>query len=195
MAQPEAISKIKDNPHVILTVIRNNPMKKASKKQRRRVEDHVYEDILDSEEQNSQLLLQPERFRERLGGYTDDELIPIHRHRKMSEPRTSSRNLSPTYHSDSSRSNPRLLSEKMSKDSGLSSGSSSASHHHFNRQVKSNGDLNLLDQRSSSKHSYRSEREAMKKNIHDKDLTEEFGLPMLQPYSNNNDLDVEVCPC
>ncbi len=163
-------------------------MKKAQKKHQKHVEDHVYEDIINAEEHDPHLLLQPERFRERLGGYTGDDVMvmPTHQNRKMSEPWTRSRNLSPTYHGDSSKANPRLLSEKMSKDSGLSSGSSSASH---NRLLRSNGDLNVHE--SGSKHSYRTEREAMKKNMLDKDVLEEFDLYVPQTHLKN-DLEIEV---
>lgn len=180
LAQPEAISKIKDNPQVTLTIIRSNPMKQSSPKShrhhhRRSVENHVYEDIPNTDEQ---LILQQEKFRERLGGSVEDEL------KKSFDPQA--RHLSPpvSHHYPVDKAGNRLLMEKMSKDSGLSSGSSSVpgpSVHHFNKQtVMKNG----LEEESAeglhhhgSKHSYRSEREAMKKNMHERDIMESDQSP------------------
>ena len=170
-------------------------MKQAIKKNRRSVEDHVYEDITNSEEQNPHLLLQPERSRERLNGYTEDELLA---NRKVSDSKMSSRqHLSPTYNADLPRgSSSRLLSEKMSKDSGLSSGSSSspAPHHYLGRQM---GDQRILDHRHhhhhpASKHSYQSEREAMKKSMQEReDLLEPIDSPPHQSFPYD-DYEVEV---
>ncbi len=200
LAQSEAITKIKDNPYVILTVIRTNPMKKALKTSRRSIQDHVYEDIVNSEDPTDpQVLLQAEKFRERLNGYNcEEEPSNSHNlHRRTSDSRLfNPRHLSPPVQLDqpirSSVSTSRLLTDKMSKDSGLSSGgSSSASHHHFNRQMISSAEHIGMEQHGAGRHSYRSEREAMKKNMPERDIVEPVES---QPRPQNcyEDYEIEV---
>lgn len=203
LAQPDAISKIKDNPQVTLTIIRNNPKKQSSPKSshraqhRRSIENHVYEDIPSTEEQ--QLILQQEKFRERLGGSVEDEL------KKNFDPRA--RHLSPPvsyqHHPAMDKAGNRLLMEKMSKDSGLSSGSSSTpgpSAHQFNRHMMNNGVEEAADigngvhhHGSHSKHSYKVEREAMKKNMHERDILEMDQSPSHHPSAAlRQDYEIEV---
>lgn len=127
LAQQEAVSRIKDNPEVILTVLRAK---------RNSLEHHVYEDILYSDIPSNQE--QKHNFRERISSTGRDML-----RRKKSEPLPERIHLMPssthvvyksptqtTVCSDPTRSHlssSKLLAEKVSADSGLSSSTSSFS--------------------------------------------------------------------
>ena len=49
LTQQEAITRIKDNPNVILTVIRSSPIHRNILNKRSSIDDHIYEDILYSD--------------------------------------------------------------------------------------------------------------------------------------------------
>ena len=172
-------------------------MKKALKTSRRSIHDHVYEDIVNSEDPTDpQVLLQAEKFRERLNGFNCEE-EPSNSHH-LQRRTSDSRLLNPRHHSPpvdhpirSSISTSRLLTDKMSKDSGLSSGgSSSASHHHFNRQMMSSVE-HIGMEHHGGKHSYRSEREAMKKSMLERDIVEPVESQP-RPQHCYDDYEIEV---
>ena len=214
LTQPEAISRIKDNPRVILTVIRSSSATKAFEKSRPSLNDHVYEDILNSEDSSpidkeNTVLLQQESFRDRLGGCSREEMMR-RKQRKQSDSQPmrintspgGSRHVSSSFLGDSGRGNVKPLTEKVSKDSGLSVGSSvsPSSHQHSGRHSRPGGDqvirrpephLNMV-----SKHSYRSEREAMKRGSRDEDSCGSTDLPTMDPTKGqiyiDGDYEIEV---
>lgn len=147
LTQQEAVSRIKDNPRVILTVLRAHS-KRAT------VNDHIYEDILYSDIPNQENTAHHNTAsggdmasRERTDS-TAGRRDQSHLHRKKSDPFPTRimisteglRHKSPTFttvNSDPPRGfvkSPKLLTEKISADSGLSSSTSSFSPSHNSRE-------------------------------------------------------------
>ena len=143
LQQQEAVSRIKDNPTVILTVIRGRAKKPVE------TGEHIYEDILYSD----------------IPATTESADTPYRDRSESSTEMFSSskkKSVERLIQTDADRMlrSPNVLTQKISADSGLSSSSSSThpnSHKHH-----------LLRTQDHTHHSYHNERELMKKYLHDR---------------------------
>ena len=185
IAPQEAVARIKDKPIVTLTILRGV----SSSKQKSSTQDHIYDEIMYADQQLSQNLSQqedfsqfmtaglsqesfPSRHRQRLGQLSERDLLRHeikkrgHDHAPNGVKETRHINY-PTVSSNGTQVT--LPGEKGSKDSGLSSGSSTSPEHHKDRARMVEGQAVVypedapFDRIAKIRHSYRTEREMLKK--------------------------------
>ena len=187
IAPQEAVARIKDKPMVTLTILRG--VVSSSSKQKSGTQDHIYDEIMYADQQLSQNLSQQEDFsqfmttgllqepfpskhRQRLGQLTERDLL---RHEIKKRGHDHSPNgLKETRHINyptvsSNGTQVTLPGEKGSKDSGLSSGSSTSPEHSKERGRMVEGQAVVypedapFDRIAKIRHSYRTEREMLQK--------------------------------
>ena len=182
MSQQEAVSRIKDNSEVIITVLRAH--KKPTKP-----EDHIYEDILYSDiGKNQENSSHHGNTRERLQS-TGKNMLRVQKSDPFQNKPHDTRHLSPTYGSDPPR---RLLSEKVSADSGLSSSTSSFSPPHHSKDRAS--DRRFSDSAARHQHSYRAERDKRFEGRNSRASSTSEPSPLSRNIRIEGNYEVEVKP-
>lgn len=167
LQQQDAVSRIKSSPVVTLTVIRGRAKKQGEGR------DHIYEDVLYSDIPTTTEITETP-YRDRSGSST--EMVPS-RYKSAQQddcriPRSS-----------------KVLTQKISADSGLSSSSGSAHSPHKHHLLRTHDHTH----HDHTHHSYHSERELMKKYLHDRKPNIDAVIDRDRDIRIEGDYELEVC--